>query len=331
MKKLTRTLKDFVSSKRDFLIPCLIVIPLAAYSISSSDKSINPLLGFSLTDLGLVGLAIYAVLKKPWGENLAGHFKKAYRTQLKFIQKSVKERDVLREECNTFSVHQMSFATLESMTEAMQEQDGYPAVSDLGKQLWDGNKEKLLKGLEEIENIKNSEDAAKILGNYAQMVNISSDLRKETIRLQELKSSSKTGEIRGTVWLSDDFSEVFPNKPKFHIPIRLRPEYIKDGFITQFWLERYIFHPYDSNTGKKTKKYVPSCDDRWGLLSMSSPYWKHVVSVILDLEDVHHQLSDGRWIRMPPKNFQLPDGNYLLDLKGKTLFPIRIERDGESC
>ena len=60
---------------------------------------------------------------------------------MKSIQKAVKERDTLREECNTFSVHQMSFDSLESMAEAMREQDGHPSVSDLGKQLWDGNKE----------------------------------------------------------------------------------------------------------------------------------------------------------------------------------------------
>lgn len=252
---------------------------------------------------------------------------------MKSIEKIVKERNELREECNTFSVHQISFDSLESMDAAMREQDGYPAVNDLGKQLWDGNRESLLKGMEEIESVKNSKDAARVLGNYAQMVNIDFDLRKETVRLQELKSLSKTGEIRGSVWLNDEFAEKFPERRRqqFHIPIRLKPEYIRDGRVSRFWLERYIFNPYDPNTGKKTKKYNPSYDDRWALLSMSSPYWKYVVSIILDLEDANHQLADGRWVSMPPKDFPLPDGNKLLDLRGRTLFPMRIERDGESC
>jgi hypothetical protein len=64
---------------------------------------------------------------------------------------------------------------------------------------------------------------------------------------------------------------------------------------------------------------------------MSSPYWKYVVSVTLDLEDANHQLTDGRWVQMPPKDFPLPDGSRLLDLRGRTLFPMRIERDGETC
>jgi hypothetical protein len=289
------------------------------------------LFDFSATDLILAFLAIYAILQKPWRENLAGHFKTAYRDRLKFIQKSVKERDALREECNTFSVHQRSFASLESMAEAMREQDGYPAVSDLGKQFWDGNKESLSKGLEKIEHIRNSEDAARILGNYAQMVNIDSDLLEETLKLQELKNLSKTGEIKGNVWFTDEFVEEFPERRRFHISIRLKPEYIRDGYISQFWLERYIFHPCDPNTGKKSKKSDPCYDDRWALLSMSSPYWKYVVSVTLDLEDANHQLTDGRWVQMPPKDFPLPDGSRLLDLRGRTLFPMRIERDGETC
>lgn len=352
MKKIFRSLTGFIFSARNFLIPVfiltfLLICPrlLLDETTNSSDETTNSLKGFidslfpdslftfSLTDLILVCLAIYAVLKKPWRENLSEHFKKAYRVQLKSIQKTVKERDTLREECDTFSVHQMSFDSLESMVAAMQEQDGYPAVNDLGKQLWDGNREILFKGLEEIESIKNSKDAATVLGNYAQMVNIDSDLRKETFRLQELKSLSKTGEIRGSVWFSDEFAEEFPERQqqRFHISIRLKPEYISDGCVSQFWLERYIFFPYDPNTGKKTKKYNSSYDDRWALLSMSSPYWKYVVSIILDLEDTNHHLTDGRWVRMPPKDFPLPDGSRLLDLRGRTLFPMRIERDGETC
>ena len=350
MKKIIRSLKGFIFSARHFLIPALMVTfllicprLLSHETTNSSDETTNsskgfidslfgePLFDFSATDLVLVFLAIYAVCKKFWRENLAGQFKKAYRAQLKAIQKIVKERDTLREECNTFSVHQMSFDSLESMAEAMQEQDGYPSVSDLGKQLWEGNKESLLKGLEEIESIKNSKDAARILGNYAQMVNIDFDLRKETFKLQELKSLSKTGEIRGSVWFTDEFAEEFPERQQFYIPIRLKPEYIRDGYISKFWLERYIFYPYDPNTGKKSKKYNSSYDERWALLSMSSPYWRYVVSIILDLEDVNHQLTDGRWVRMPPKDFLLPDGSRLLDLRGRTLFPMRIDRDGKIC
>lgn len=351
MKKIFRSLKRFIFSARNFLIPALISTLLLICSrllsdepANSSNGFVNSLYGFvnslfnsslfdfSSTDLILVFLAIYAVLKKPWRENLSEHFKKAYGAQLKSIQKAVKERDALREECNTFSVHQMSFDSPESMATAMREQDGYPAVSDLGKQLWEGNQKSYLRGLEEIENVKNSKDAAKVLGNYAQMVNIDSDLLKETLRLQELKSLSKTGEIKGIVWFTDEFAEEFPERQqRFHISIRLKPEYIRDGCISQFWLGGYIFYPYDPNTGKKTKKYNSSYDDRWALLSMSSPYWRYVVSIILDLEDTNHQLTDGRWVRMPPKDFLLPDGSRLLELKGKTLFPMRIERDGETC
>ena len=66
---------------------------------------------FSLTDVIqalasviLAVFAIYAIWKKPWRENLAGHFKKAYRARLKSIQKSLMERDALREEVNTLSI-----------------------------------------------------------------------------------------------------------------------------------------------------------------------------------------------------------------------------------
>ena len=352
MKKIFRSLTGFIFSARNFLIPVLIftfllICPrlLLDETTNSSDETTNSskgfidslfndsLFNFSLTDLILVCLAIYAVLKKPWRENLSEHFKKAYRAQLKSIQKTVKERDALREECDTFSVHQMSFDSPESMAEAMRQQDGHPTVNDLGKQLWDGNREILLKGLEEVESIKNSKDAATVLGNYAQMVNIDFDLRKETLRLQELNSLLKTGEIRGSVWFNDEFAEEFPERrqQRFYISIRLKPEYIRNGCISQFWLGRHIFYPYDPNTGKKIKRYNSSYDDRWALLSMSSPYWKYVVSIILDLEDINHQLTDGRWVRMPPKDRLLSDGSRLLDLRGRTLFPMRIERDGETC
>ena len=64
---------------------------------------------------------------------------------------------------------------------------------------------------------------------------------------------------------------------------------------------------------------------------MSSPYWKYVLSVILDLDDQIHVLNDGRPVQVPPKDFLLPDGSKLLDLKDQTLFPMKIERDGDTC
>lgn len=323
-------MKELLSPLPDFLIPGLIVIFLFIYSFLSSEKPMNTLLGFSLTDLILVGLAIYAILKKPWRENLAGHFKKAYRTQLRAIQKAVKERDSLREECNTFSVHKRSFESLESMAEAMHEEDGYPDVDDMVKMSWDFKKENLLKGLDQIENIKNSNEAAQILANYATMVDLNSGLLKETLQLRELKRQAKTGEIKGTVMFTNEFAEDFPKQPQLGVRIRLKSDYIKNKSVSHFWLNRNLFHPYDPNTGLKSKKRkLP--DDNWWLLSMSSPYWKYVLSFSLDLEDVYHRLVDGRTVCIPPKNFQLPDGTHLLDLKGKTLFPIKNVRDGEEC
>ena len=269
---------------------------------------------FSLTDaiealasVILAILAIYAIWKKPWRENLAGHFKKAYRAQLKSIQKAVQERDELRE--------------------------GYPNsdANILGKQLWEGNKESLLEGLEEIENIKTSKDARRISSQYVLMLDISWYLREEIDKLRDIKSLAKTGEIRGTVGFTNEFTEEFPKQPQFRIPIRLKPEDIKDEGITRFWLSGNPFHPYDPETGRKVKKRHLPRDDHWWLLSMNSPYWKYVLSVTLDLDDQTHVLNDGRRIPVPPTDFLLPDGSRLLDLRGRTLFPIRIERDGETC
>ena len=283
-----------------------------------------------MTDLILVFLAIYAVLQKPWKENLAGHFKKAYRAQLKSIQKTIKERDTLREEVNTLSIFHRSYSSLEEVEEAMREEDGFPSVSDMGKQLWDGNKESLLKGLEEIEHIKNSKDAEKILSNYSQIEYISQDLFEEVMRLHELKSLSKTGKIRGTVMFTKEFTEDFPKQPRFQISVRLKPKYIRDGYVSKFWLSRNPFYPNDPNTGRKVKKCDLSTDDNWWLLSMNSPYWKYVLSIFLNLDDYTVLLDDGRRIPMSPKDFLLPDGSRLLDLRGETLFPMRIERDGET-
>ena len=259
-----------------------------------------------MTDLILVFLAIYAILKKPWRENLAGHFKKAYRAQLKSIQKTVKERDTLREE--------------------------YPNsdANILGKQLWEGNKESLLDGLEEIENIKTSKDARRISSQYVSMLDISWYLGEEIQKLQDLKSLSKTGEIRGEICFTNEFAKDFPKQRQFDIRVRLKPEYIRNGCVSQFWLWENPFHPYDPNTGRKVKKRRLSRDDHWWLLSMNSPYWKYVLSIILDLDDQLHVLNDGRRFSVPPTNFLLPDGSRLLDLKGTTLFPMKIERDGEN-
>ena len=249
---------------------------------------------FSLTDaiealasLILAILAIYAIWKKPWRENLAGHFKKAYRAQLKSIQKAVKERNELREE--------------------------YPNsdANILGKQLWEGNKESLLEGLEEIENIKTSKDARRISSQYVSMLDISWYLREEIDKLRELKSLAKTGELRGTIWFTDEFAEEFPKQPRFHIPIRLKPEHIRNGSVSQFWLWGNPFHPYNPDTGRKVKKRHLSRDDHWWLLSLNSPYWKYVLSVTLDLDDQVHVLNDGRRISVPPTDFLLPDGSKL--------------------
>ena len=341
MKKIIPSLKDFIFSARHFLITGLIVIFLLIPYGLLSDETTNSskgfvdslfndsLFNFSLTDLTLVCLAIYAVLKKPWRENLSEHFKKAYRAQVKSIQKTVKEREVLREECNTFSVHQMSFDSLESMDAAMREQDGYPSVSDLGKQLWDGNKESLLKGLEEIENIKNSKDAEKILSKYSQMEYISQDLFQEVMRLRELKSLSKTGKIKGTVMFTEEFIEDFPKQPRFQISVRFKPGYIKNGYVSQFWLDRNPFYPNDPDTGRRAKKRDLSTDDNWWLLSMNSPYWKYVEFVDFNFENYTVIHQDGRQVSMPPKDYQLADGTKLSDWKNRMFRPLKFEKDGE--
>ena len=263
MKKIIRVLREFISRLSGFLIPSLIVVPLAIYSIHSSKQptdsageSIAPLFDFSFTDLTLVFLAIYAVLKKPWRENLAGHFKKAYRVQLKSIQKYVKERDALREEVNTLSIFHRSYSSLEEAEEVMREEDGFPPVGDMGKQFWAENKESLLKGLEDIEHIKNSTDAGKILSNFSQMEYISQDLFQEVLRLRELKSLSKTGEITGNVLFTEEFSKDFPKQPRWQNTVRFKSEYIRDGYISQFWLSRNPFYPNDPDTGKELKKVI---------------------------------------------------------------------------
>ena len=248
MKKILRSLKEFLS---DFLIPSLIVAPLAIYSIYSSkqptdsaEESIASLFDFSLTDLILVFLAVYAVRNKFWRENLAEQFKKAYSSQLKVIHKTVKERDALREE--------------------------YPDsdVNIMGKQLWEGNKENFIKGLEEIENIKTSKDARRISSQYILMLDTSWYLHKEIDKLRDLKSLAKTGEIRGTVGFTNEFTDEFPEQLQFNISIRLKPKHIRNGYVSQFWLWGNPFHPYDPDTGRKVKKRHLPRDDHWWLLSM---------------------------------------------------------------
>ncbi len=326
MKEIFRSPKGFIFSGRHFLISSLTIAFLLTYSLISSgepkgssvettDSSfVDSFFHFSLTDaIGtlasviLAGLAIYAIWKKPWRENLAGHFKKAYKAQLKSIQNAIKERDALREE--------------------------YPNsdANVMGKQLWEGNKENFIKGLEEIENIKTSKDARRISSQYVSMLDVSWYLSEEINKLEDLKSLAKTGEIRGKVSFTNEFAEEFPERQRFDIPIRLKPEHIRNECVSEFWLWGNSFHPYDSDTGRKIKKRHLPRDDHWWLLSMNSPYWKYVLSIMLDLDDQTHVLSDGRRIPVPPIDCLLPDGSRLLDLKSKTLFPMKIERDGESC
>ena len=341
IKKNIRALREFISRLSGFLIPSLIVVSLALalaiYSIHSSkqltdsaEKSIVPLFDFSFTDLTLVFLAIYAVLKKPWRENLAGHFKKAYRVQLKSIQKYVKERDALREEVNTLSIFHRTYSSLEEVEKAMREEDGFPSVGDMGKRLWDGNKESLLKGLEDIEHIKNSTDAGKILSNFSQMEYISQDLFQEVRRLRELKSLSKTGTITGDVLFTEEFAKDFPKQSRLQGTVRFKPEYIRDGYISQFWLSWNLFYPNDPDTGKKAKKRDLSKADDWWLLSMSSPYWKYVAFVDFNFEKYTVIHRDGRRVNMPPKDYQLPDGTKLSEWKNRMFRPLKFERDGEA-
>ena len=211
----------------------------------------------------------------------------------------------------------------------MRAEDGFPSVNDMGKQLWDGNKESLLKGLEEIEHIKNSKDAEKILSNYSQMEYISRDLFQEVMRLCELKSLSKTGKIRGTVMFTKEFIEDFPKQPRFQNSVRFKPEYIRNGYISQFWLGWNPFYPNDPDTGKKAKKRDFSKDDNWWLLSMNSPYWKYVEFVDFNFENYTVIHRDGRRVKMPPKDHQLPDGTKLSDWKNRMFRPLKFERDGE--
>ena len=123
MKEIFRSPKGFIFSVRHSLISSLTIAFLLTYSLISSgepngssvettnssfadsffDVSLTDVIGAS-TSVILAGLAIYAIWKKPWRENLAVHFKKAYRAQLKSIQKTVKERVALREEVNTLSI-----------------------------------------------------------------------------------------------------------------------------------------------------------------------------------------------------------------------------------
>ena len=312
-----------------FLIPCIVVVPLLFYSFCSSEEPSNPLINFSLTDLGLIGLAIYAVLKKPWKENLAGHFKTAYRNQIKSIQKTVKERDRLREEVNTLTIFHQTYSSLEKVEEAMRAEDGFPPVNDMGKQLWDGNRNSLCKGLEDIENIKNSEDAKKILSYFSQMDYISQKLFEEVMRLRELKSLSKTGKISGSVFFNKEFAEDYPEQPQFHISVRLKPEYIQDGYISQFWLSQNPFYPNDPNTGKKVEKRNLSVDNRWWLITMNSPYWKYVEFIDFNFENSLFINRDGRHEIRSPEDYQLPDGTKLSDWKNKMFLPLKFEKDGE--
>ena len=80
---------------------------------------------------------------------------------------------------------------------------------------------------------------------------ISQDLIKEILRLRELKSLSKTGKITGDLMFTEEFTKDFPKQPRFQNTVRFKPEYIRDGYISQFWLNRNPFYPHDPDTGKK--------------------------------------------------------------------------------
>ena len=324
-------------SKRDFffLFP-IIVILIIIYYLGASIPFLKNLSGFSFTDVGLILLAVFAFLRKPWGEKLSVHFKEAYKTQLDTIEQFVEERDVLREECDTATFLSQTYETLEAVGETMREQDGFPIVSDMGKELWEHSKESLLRGLKEIEDIKNPEDASRILSNYSRMLYISEDLLREVIELRELKNRSKTGEIKGRAMFNEEFAKDYPDYKgiRFHIPIRLKPADLRDGYVSQFWMDINPFYPKDANTGQKAKKRDWSRgDNRWWLLSMSSPYWKYVqfVDVTSYMDQGHIQiLRDGRQIPVPPKDYDLPDGSKLSDWRTQMFRPLHFERDGES-
>lgn len=324
-------------SKRDFfvLLPIIVILVIIS-NLGASIPFLKNLSGFSLTDVVLILLAFYAVLRKPWGENLSVHFKEAYKTQLDTIEKFVEERDVLREECDTATFLRQTYETLEAVGETMREQDGFPIVSDMGKQLWENSKESLLRGLKEIEDIRNPEDASKILSNYSVMLRISEDLVTEVVRLRDLKIRSKTGEISGSAIFSEEFAKDYPAYKgiRSYISIRLKPADLRDGYVSQFWMDINPFYPKDTNTGKKAIKRDWSRGGKhWWLLSMSSPYWKYVefVDVTSYMDQGHIQIiADGRQIRVPPKDYDLPDGSKLSDWQHQMFRPLHFERDGES-
>lgn len=322
MKEIFRSPKGFIFPVRHFLISSLTIAFLLTYSLLSSgepngssadttDSSFaDSFFHFSLTDaIGtlasviLAGLAVYAVCRKFWRETLAEHFKKAYRVQLKSIQKVARKVEALREE-------------------------GYQITGDQGKSLWDINKDDLFRSLKEIKNVKNSEDSEGVLWHYALMLEINRLLSEEIQELRELKSLSKTGKIIGSVTFTNEFAEDFPEQSQFDASIRLKPEYIRDGYISQFWITGNPFYPNDSNTGRKAKKRDLSNDDNWWFLSMSSPYWKYVESVRLILKYVSYGLPDGNWVSVS-ENFLLPDGSRLSDWENKLLHPLKFKRDGE--
>lgn len=319
-----------------FVLLSLIIIFLLLLLISKFGSFFLPssLTKYSLMDAGLLLIAVYAVWKKPWGENLAVHFKKAYKTLLDYIEKTVKERDELREECNTLTFIYMTYETIEDAADTMRSQDGYPYISDMGKREWELNKEKLLDGLSEIEKIRNSEDAAKILSNYSSMMRISNELLMEVIQLRQLKTKSETGEISGEAMFSEEFGKDYPDykESRFHFQVRIKPQYIQGQYVTQIWLSGNPFYPMDTNTGRKVTKCNASCVDGWWLLSMSSPYWRYVefVDVTTYRKPYTQILHDGRQISVPPKDYDLPDGSKLSDWQNRMFVPMPFERDGET-
>ena len=125
-----------------------------------------------------------------------------------------------------------------------------------------------------------------------------------------------------------EFTEDFPKQPRFQISVRLKPKYIRDGYVSKFWLSRNPFYPNDPNTGKKAKKRDSSTDDNWWLLSMNSPYWKYVEFVAFNFESYIVIHRDGRRENRSPEDYQLPDGTKLSDWKNRMFRPLKFERDG---
>ena len=134
---------------------------------------------------------------------------------------------------------------------------------------------------------------------------------------------------KGNVMFTKEFTKDFPKQSRFQNPVRFKPEYIRDGYISKFWLNGNPFYPNDPNTGKKAKKRDLSKDDNWWLLSMNSPYWKYVEFVGFNFENYTVIHRDGKRENRSPEDYQLPDGTKLSDWKNRMFRPLKFEIDGE--